>query len=74
MRSARLTFSGYNFKEALFRNKDSIKAIIAILMGINVAVGVDWKIVLISLGAGVASLAVKLIADAVDFYFSDVEL
>ena len=73
MLSPRLSFKGYNFPTALYRNKDSIKAIIAILGGINLATGFDTKIVLISLLSSVFALGVKLIADAVDYYFTEVE-
>jgi hypothetical protein len=70
--SKRLSFKGYSFQTALGRNVDAIKAIVAILTGVNYAVGFDWKVFTISLGAGCATLAVKMIADAVDFYFSDI--
>ena len=72
--SPRLSWIGYKFSEALYRNKDSIKGIIAIIAGINIAIGFDWKTLLITIGASVFALAVKLIGDAVDYYFSEVEL
>ena len=73
-KSPRLSFKGYKLSEALYRNKDSIKAIVAILGGVNVAVGFDWKTIGISFAGAVCALAVKLIADAVDYYFSEVDL
>lgn len=72
--SPRLSFKGYKLSEALYRNKDSVKGILAILGGINIAIGLEWRTFWISLGAGVFALVVKLIADAVDYYFSEVEL
>jgi len=74
MKSPNLSWKGYKLSEALYRNKDSIKGIIAILAGINLAIGFDWKTLLISLGGAIAALFIKLLADAVDFYFTEVEL
>ncbi len=77
-KSPRLSFKGYKFSEALFRNKDSIKAIVSLLGGINFIAafssGFDWITLLITLGAGVVGLGVKLLSDAVDFYFGEVDL
>lgn len=72
--SPRLNFKGYKLSEALYRNKDSIKAIVAILGGVNIAIGFDIKTLGISLAGAVCALGVKLIADAVDYYFSEVDL
>lgn len=68
------SFEGYSFNEAILRNKDAVKAILAIITGANFFVGFEPKTFLISLGAGVVTLAVKLLVDAVDFYFGEVEL
>lgn len=73
-KSPRLSFKGYSFGEALYRNKDAIKGIIAIIGGVNFAVGFEWKTLGISMVGGFGALAVKLVADAVDFYFGEVEL
>jgi hypothetical protein len=77
-KSPQMTWKGYRFSEALYRNIDSIKAIIAIIGGLNFAsilsAGFDWKTLGISLGAALAALMVKLLADAVDFYFKEVDL
>ena len=74
VQSPRLSFNGYSFKEALYRNKDNIKVIVAILAGVNTFTGFDWKNFSMSLGLAVIALGVKLLSDAVDFYFSTVEL
>lgn len=76
--SPRLSFKGYSLGEALYRNVDAIKGVLAIIGGINVAsvfaAGFEWRTVMISLGAAVAALLVKLLGDAVDFYFKEVEV
>lgn len=72
--SPRLSFTGYKFSEALYRNKDTIKGIIALLAGINTFTGFDWKTFGLTLAVAGIGLTTKLITDAVDFYFSDVEL
>jgi len=74
VKSARLSFKGYRFGEALYRNKDSIKGIIAILAGINTLLGFNWKTLGMNLGIAFIGLSVKLLSDAVDFYFTEVEL
>jgi hypothetical protein len=73
-KSPRLSFKGYRFSEALYRNKDAIKAIVAILGGISFATQMDWKIISISLATASTALVVKLLADAVDFYFTEVDV
>lgn len=72
--SPRRSFEGYDFKEALVRNKDSVKALVAIITGANFLVGFDWKIFGLSLAGATIALATKLIGDAVDFWFGEVEL
>lgn len=74
MKSARLSFKGYRFSEALYRNKDSVKAIVALLAGVNTFIGFDWKTFGTTIGVAVLGLGVKLLMDAVDFYFTEVEL
>ena len=74
VKSPRLSFKGYRFGEALYRNKDSIKGIIAILAGVNVLVGFDWKNLALSVGIAAIGLGVKLLADAVDFYFGEIDI
>lgn len=71
------TFKGYNFWTALSRNKDAIKAVVAVLGAYTTYLGVagfDWKAFLAAIGLATAALAVKLIEDAVDFFTSSVEL
>lgn len=74
VKSARLSFKGYRFSEALFRNKDTVKAIIALLAGVNTIIGFDWKTFGLTILMAFIGLGVKLLTDAVDFYFSEVEL
>jgi len=74
MKSPRLSFKGYRFTEALYRNKDSVKGLVAILAGINVVTGFDYKTMLITLAGGAVGLAVKLVSDLVDFYFTEVDV
>lgn len=76
-KSPRLSFKGYKFKEALYRNKDSVKNIVAIIGTYGtylIAAGFDWVAFLIAIGAGFVALAYKLLQDAVDFYFGVVGL
>ncbi len=78
VKSARKSWKGYSFSEALYRNIDSIKGIVAIIGGLNFAsvfvAGFDWKTLLLTVGTAVFGLVVKLVADAVDFYFKEVDL
>ena len=68
------TFKGYSLTKALLRNKDSVKAIVAIITGANFFAGFDWRVFLLSLAGGVVALATKLLADAVEFYLGEIEL
>lgn len=72
-KSPRLSFKGYKFSEALYRNKDSVKIITAILSAVNLAT-LDWTVLVSSLGLAVVSLGIKLVIDAIDYYFTEVEL
>lgn len=72
--SPRLSFKGYSFRQALYRNKDAVKAIVAIITGANFLVGFDWKTFGVTLATGVIALATKLVIDAVDFWFGEIEL
>jgi hypothetical protein len=74
MNSPRLSFKGYKLSEALYRNKDSIKAVVAVLGGVNIVIGLDWKTLLLTFTATLGTLIVKLIVDAIDFYFTEVNL
>jgi hypothetical protein len=71
--SPRRSWIGYSFTEALARNKDYIKSIVAFFGTINI-VTTDWKIFFLTLAGMVIALAGKLLQDAVDYYFSEVEL
>ena len=77
MKSARLSFKGYRFSEALYRNKDSLKGVLTVLVGYSTyltATTFDYKAFLLALGVSAGAFVGKLIFDAFDFYFSEVEL
>lgn len=57
----------------LFRNKEVIKALISALIGLYVAKYPDSLVLNILFGVG-GAYGSKLIADAVDFWLSDVKL
>lgn len=72
MKSPRMSFKDYSFRKALVRNKDSVKAILALIAGTNFFVGFEPKVFLLSLTAGVVALGVKLLVDAVDFWYGEI--
>ena len=75
--SPRLSFKGYKFSTALYRNKEHIKTLLALLTGFTtylVGTEFEWKAFLVAAGVGFASLVGKFIYDALDYYFSEVEL
>lgn len=77
VKSPRLSFKGYKFREALYRNKDTVKSAFAVLGTYGTYLGVtgfEWKAFLLAVGMGLVFLAYKLAEDAVDFYFTEVEL
>jgi len=71
--SPRYSFKGYNLLTAIYRNKDSIKGILALLAGATVIIGVDWKKLLLALTASVLTLIVKLLVDAFDYFFAEIK-
>lgn len=72
--SPRLSFKGYSFKEALFRNKNEVKAVLSIIAGAAYITGFDLKTFGVALATAAVALASKLVYDAFDFYFSEVAL
>lgn len=72
--SPRNNFKGYNFSTALYRRKNEIKALVAIIGGVNFYTGFDWKTFGLSFAAGSVALIVALLGDAIDYYFTEVEL
>ena len=74
VKSPRLSFKGYRIQEALYRNKEAIKSVLAIILGANFFAGFDLQVFLLSLGAATVALAGKLIQDAFDYYMTEVEL
>jgi hypothetical protein len=73
-KSPRLSFKGYNISEALYRNLDSIKGVLALVTGVNFFAGFDYKTFLLTVGAASVALLFKLVEDAVHFYFAEVDL
>jgi len=73
MKSYRYSFKGYDIFTAIYNNKDLIKAILGLFGTINL-LSMDWAVFFTSLGILVGTLGVKLIIDALDFYFTEVEL
>ena len=71
--SPRYSFKGYNIFEALFRNKTEIKVLIAAIGGLTAYTG-DWKTALIGIGVCAAGIVTKIAADAVDYFFTEVEI
>lgn len=75
--SPRLSFKGYNLGTALYRNKDTVKLITAAITGYNAFIisgaGFQWKAFLISIGVAFAGLLGKLLTDAVDYFFTEVQ-
>ena len=74
MESPRLSFKGYRFTEALYRNKDTVKLVLVAVTGYSYLVGFDWMPFTQSVAAGFIALAGKLVMDAFDYYFSKVEV
>lgn len=72
--SPRFSFKGYDIKTAIYNNKDSIKALLAIFVGVNSYSGFDWKTASFTFLAGAGVLAGKLVMDAVDYFFTVVEI
>lgn len=72
-KSYRLSFKGYDVSEALYRNREYIKVVLAVFGTVNIAT-MDWKVFLASLGIATGTLAFKLGIDALHFFFTEVEL
>ncbi len=73
MISYRYSFKGYDVLTALYNNKDLIKTILGIFGTINL-LSVDWVVFFTTLGVSVGTLAIKLIIDALDYFFTEVEI
>lgn len=74
MESPRLSFKGYRFAEALYRNKDLVKGLIVIIVGYSYMTGFDFPTFAAAVGAGVIALAGKLVLDAWDYFTSVVQV
>lgn len=72
--SPRLSFKGYKFSMALYRNIDTVKGLVAIIAGYSYLTGFQWEQFVLALSASVIGLAGKLLADAVDYFFKEVEI
>lgn len=73
MLSPRKSFKGYRFNEALYRNKDAIKYTLSAIAGVNL-VTFDLNIFLLTTAGALIALAAKLIQDAIDYYYTEVEI
>jgi len=69
--SPRMSFKGYSFTVALYRNKDALKAIFAIVAGVNVVTGFDWKIFGLTIAGAASTFVGKMLLDAFDFFFGE---
>ena len=70
--SVRLSMEGYSVKKALYRNKEAVKAVLSVVVGVNYVAGFDLKTVGVSLATAILALGSKLVWDAFDYYFSEV--
>jgi len=73
MISPRLSFKGYKLSEALYRNKDLVKGLVVAITGYSFIIGFDLTQFLVTIGVGLAGLIGKLLLDAVDYYFTEVD-
>jgi len=73
-KSPRNSFKGYTLPVALYRRKNEVKALLAILGGVNFYAGFDWKTLGLSFAAGAVGLVVALVGDAIDYYFTEVDI
>jgi hypothetical protein len=74
VKSPRLSFKGYKLSEALYRNKDLVKALIVLITGYGYFTGFELSQFLIALSTGVLALTGKLLLDAADYFFTEVDL
>lgn len=61
------SFSGWNFSAWLGKNKDTLKLLVAFLVGYNYFTGFDWK----SFIAVLLAMVGKLVIDSIDYYQSE---
>lgn len=76
--SPRFSLRGYDIRIALANNKDTIKSILAMgttaagaLTALN---GFDWKTLAFAFAGALGILVTKVLADAVDYFFTEVQL
>lgn len=72
--SPRLSFKGYRITEALYRNKDLIKGLLVLITGYSYLSNFDLRQFLLAVAGSGIILIGKLVLDAFDFFFSEVEL
>lgn len=72
--SPRLSFKGYRLSTALARNKEYFKALILLITGYNYMTGFDFLTFCYSIMGAVIVLVGKLLMDAYDFYFTEVDI
>lgn len=74
VKSPRFSFKGYKFSEALYRNKDLLKGVVVLVTGVTSFVGFNWRTFGMSVGAALLGLVGKLVLDAFDYFFTEVDL
>ena len=76
--SPKYSFKGYSFVEALARNLDAVKVLLAVIGAYTTymdATGTfNWAAFGMAFGGATAYLAYKLLLDAMHFFFKDVAL
>ena len=72
--SPRLSFKGYKFSQALYRNKDALKLVLVAVTGYSFVGGFDLKKFLVTIGVGIAGVIGKLLLDAFDYFFTEVQI
>jgi hypothetical protein len=70
--SPRGSFKGYNFTTAVMRNKDLIKAELAVIGGLNLMPPFQWHTLILTGGVGLFVFVTKIAADAIDYFSSTV--
>ncbi len=71
-KSFRYSFKGYDLFTAIYKNKDLVKAILAVFGTINF-ISMDWRVFFATLGISIGTLGIKLIIDALDYFFTEVD-
>lgn len=68
-----MSFKGYKITTALYRNKDALKALIILITGYSYFTEFKLETFLVALGLASSALLGKLVLDAFDYFFTEVE-